>query len=87
MGDRRPVSLRVVSFESDTNWLCRLASGGAGGVLRWSDAGGEGGSGVLPADSLSNMDSLSSESWLARVGAGGRGLLRSVWERWEGLED
>jgi hypothetical protein len=85
-GDKRPASLRVVSLESDTNWLWRLASGGAGGVLRRREADGEGGSGVLPADSLSNIDSRSSESWLARVGAGGRGLLRSVCERVEGLE-
>jgi hypothetical protein len=80
-GDKRPVSFRVVSFESDTSWLCRLASGGAGGVLRRREADGEGGSGVLPADSLSKMLSLSSDSWLARAGAGGRGLLRSVCER------
>jgi hypothetical protein len=84
-GDKRPVSLRVASLESDTSWLCRLASGGAGGVLRRREADGEGGSGVFPAASLSKMLSLS-ESWLARVGAGGRGLLRSVCERCAGLE-
>ena len=78
--------IRVVSLESDTIWLCRLASGGAGGVLRRKEAEGEGGSGVFPAASLSNMLSLSSESWLSRAGAGGRGLLRSVCERWAGDE-
>ena len=81
-GESRPESLRV-SFESETSWLCRRASGGAGGVFFRIDAEGDGGSGVLPADSLSNTDSLS-DSWLDRVGAGGKGLLRSVKER--GLE-
>ena len=84
-GDKRPVSFRVASLESETSWLCRLDSGGAGGVLRRREADGEGGSGVFPAASLSKMLSLS-DSWLARVGAGGRGLLRSVCERCAGLE-
>lgn len=85
LGDRRPLSLRLDSFESETSWLCLLAIGGAGGVLRRRDADGEGGSGVFPAASLSKMLSLS-ESWLARAGAGGSGLLRSVCERCEGFE-
>jgi hypothetical protein len=85
-GDKRTVSVRDIGLESDTSWLCRRASGGAGGVLRRREADGEGGSGVFPAASLSNILSLSSDSWLARAGAGGRGLLRSVCERCAGLE-
>lgn len=50
------------------------------------DEDGEGGSGVLPKDSLSNTDSRS-ESWLVRFGGGGRGLLRSVWEMLMSLLD
>lgn len=83
LGDRRPVS-RVI-FESETSWLCRRVRGGAGGVFRLIEAGGEQGSGVFPAASLSNTDSLS-DSWDARFGAGGRGLLRSVFDRLAGLE-
>lgn len=75
-GDNRPESLRV-NFDSDTSWLCRLARGIAGGVFFRSEADGDGGSGIFPAASLSNIDSLS-ESWLDRAGAGGKGLLRSV---------
>ncbi len=78
-GESLPESLRL-NFESWTSWLCRRDSGGAGGVFFLMDDDGDGGSGVLPAASLSNTDSLS-DSWLARFGAGGRGLLRSVWER------
>jgi hypothetical protein len=44
-------------------------------LLEVSD--GDGGSGVFPADSVSNTDSRS-ESWLRLIGAGGSGLLRSV---------
>jgi hypothetical protein len=77
-GDSRPDPLRL-SLDSETIWLCRRVSGGAGGVLRFRDEEGEGGSGVLPAASLSKTDSRS-ESWLVRFGAGGRGLLRSVCE-------
>lgn len=57
--------------------------GGAGAVLRRTEAEGEGGSGVLPNDSLSNIDSRS-DSWDDRRGAGGRGLFRSVLERLRG---
>ncbi len=81
-GDNLDGSLRI-SLESGNFWLCRRVSGGAGAVFLLTDADGDGGSGVLPAASLSNMDSRS-ESWLARLGAGGKGLLRSVCER--GLE-
>lgn len=59
--------------------------GGAGGVFRRTEAEGEGGSGVLPRDSLSKTDSRS-DSWDALFGAGGRGLLRSVLERLGGEE-
>ena len=52
-------------------------SGGAGGVFRRMECGGEGGSGALPTASRSNIDSRS-ESYEARAGAGGSGLLRSV---------
>jgi hypothetical protein len=85
-GDNLPESLRVI-FESDTSWLCRRVSGRAGGVFFLTDADGDGGSGVLPAASLSNTDSRS-ESWLTRLGGGGKGLLRSVWARFDsrGLE-
>ncbi len=68
------------SLESDTSWLCLRARGGAGGVFLLIEEDGDGGSGVFPAASLSNIDSRS-DSWLARLGAGGSGLLRSVWER------
>jgi hypothetical protein len=51
--------------------------GGAGADFFRIDEDGEGGSGVLPAASLSKTDSRS-DSWLARFGAGGKGLLRSV---------
>jgi hypothetical protein len=51
--------------------------GGGGAVFLRIDEDGEGGSGVFPAASLSKIDSRS-ESWLARLGAGGKGLLRSV---------
>lgn len=78
-GDSLPESLRV-NFESDTSWLWRRVSGGAGAVFFRTDDDGDGGSGVFPAASVSNTDSRS-ESWLARLGAGGRGLLRSVCER------
>lgn len=79
LGDNR-IDDPLESFDSATIWLCRRASGGAGGFFRVMNADGDGGSGVFPADSLSNTDSRS-ESWLALFGAGGRGLLRSVWER------
>jgi hypothetical protein len=77
-GDSLPELLRV-SFESDTSWLCLLESGGAGGVFRLNDCGGDGdsGSGVFPAASLSKIDSPRSESWLVRDGAGGKGLFKS----------
>lgn len=82
-GDNLEVSGRFV-LASGIFWLCRRLNGGAGGgFFRGKEASGDGGSGVLPAASLSNMDSRS-ESWLARLGAGGKGLLRSVCER--GLE-
>lgn len=48
-----------VALDSDTNWLCRLVSGGAGGVFRVCIEDGDAGSGVLPAASLSNIDSRS----------------------------
>jgi hypothetical protein len=76
LGDNLPVVLLRVNFDSETSWLCRLVRGGGGAVFRLIDEDGDGGSGVFPAASLSNMDSRSA-SWLAR-GAGGRGLLRSV---------
>ncbi len=57
-GDSLPESLRVI-FESDIIWLCRRASGGAGGCFLRMEEDGDGGSGVLPAASLSNIDSLS----------------------------
>jgi hypothetical protein len=82
-GDRRPVS-RVI-LESDTSWLCRRVRGGAGAVFRRIEADGDGGSGVFPAASLSNIDSRS-DSWEVRFGAGGSGLLRSVFDRFWGLE-
>lgn len=59
--------------------------GGAGGSFLRIEAEGDGGSGILPADSLSNMDSRS-DSWEVRFGARGRGLLRSVLDRFGGLE-
>jgi hypothetical protein len=62
---------------SDTSWLCRLVSGGAGGVFRGCVEDSDAGSGVLPAASLSNIDSRS-DSWLALVGAAGKGLFKSV---------
>lgn len=65
---------------SDTGWPCRRVDGGAGASLRRIEVDGEGGSGVLPAASLSKTDSRST-SWLARDGASGRGLLRSVADR------
>lgn len=74
------VMLALFDLDSDTIWLCRRESGGAGGFLCRTDEDGDDGSGVFPAASLSNTDSRS-ESWLARFGAGGRGLLRSVCER------
>jgi hypothetical protein len=67
-------------LDPDTNWLCRLVSGGAGGVFRICVDDGDVGSGVLPAASLSNTDSRS-DSWLALVGAAGKGLFRSVGDR------
>jgi hypothetical protein len=70
--------LLLFSFESVTKWLCLRVTGGAGRVFSFiADDDGEGGSGIFPADSLSNTDSRS-ESWLRRFGAGGSGLLRSV---------
>lgn len=69
--------LLLFSLESEIIWLRRRAIGGTGGVFLRIDEDGEGGSGVFPAASLSNTDSLS-DSWLARFGAGGSGLLRSV---------
>lgn len=81
-GDNLDGSLKF-RFESGTFWLCRRASGGAGAAFLRKEADGDGGSGVLPAASLSNIDSRS-ESWLARLGAGGSGLFRSVCDR--GLE-
>jgi hypothetical protein len=62
---------------SGTSWLCRLVSGGAGGVFRGCVEDGDAGSGVLPAASLSNIDSRS-DSWLALMGAAGKGLFKSV---------
>ena len=56
--------------------------GGAGGIFRRSDGTGEGGSGVFPALSLSNIDSRS-ESCEVRFGAGGSGLFRSVVDGFE----
>jgi hypothetical protein len=47
------------ALESDANWLRRLVNGGAGGVFRIDNEDGDGGSGVLPADSLSKTDSRS----------------------------
>lgn len=61
---------------------CRRAKGGVGGAFLRNDADGDGGSGAFPADSLSNMLSCSA-SCTGYVGAGGRGLLRSVCERFE----
>lgn len=75
-GDNLPTSPLVI-FISDTRWECRRVSGGVGGVFRRIEPPGEGGSGALPAASRSNTDSMSN-SWKARSGAGGRGLLRSV---------
>ena len=69
-----------IALDSDTNWLCRLVSGGAGGVFRVCVEDGDGDSGVLPAASLSNIDSRS-DSWLALVGAAGKGLFRSVGDK------
>jgi hypothetical protein len=57
-GDNLPEPLRL-SFDSDTIWLCRRDSGGAGGVRFLTEDEGDGGSGVLPSDSLSNTDSRS----------------------------
>lgn len=51
--------LLLVNFDSDTIWLCRRARGGAGGFFFLIDEDGDGGSGVFPADSLSNTDSRS----------------------------
>lgn len=51
--------LLLVSFDSDTIWLCRRARGGAGGFFLRMDEDGDGGSGVFPADSLSKTDSRS----------------------------
>lgn len=51
---------------------------------------GLGGSGILPAASLSNIDSCSSswfKSLLSRRGAAGNGLLRSVCDRFRGDDD
>lgn len=55
-------------------------TGGTGACCLLTDVVGDGNSGTLPAASLSKIDSCSSASdpWLARRGAGGRGLLRSV---------
>lgn len=77
-GERRFESLRETGG-SATRWLCLLARGGAGGVFLRGDEDGDGGSGILPAASLSKTDSRS-RSLLARLGGAGRGLLRSVWE-------
>jgi hypothetical protein len=67
-------------FGSATGLPWRRAEGGAGASFRRSELEGEGGSGAFPTDSRSKTDSRS-ESWLAREGAGGSGLLRSVAER------
>jgi hypothetical protein len=69
------------TLDSETGWPWRRPAGGAGAILRRVEVDGDGGSGVFPAASVSKMDSRS-ESWLVREGAGGRGLLRSVVERW-----
>lgn len=68
------------AFGSVTGFPWRRAEGGAGASLRRSELDGEGGSGAFPTDSRSKTDSRS-ESWLAREGSGGRGLLRSVADR------
>ena len=79
-GESLPVSL--ITFVSVTCWLCRLEIGGAGGTFRRTDVEGEGGSGVFPALSLSNIDSRS-DSCEVLSGAGGSGLFRSVVEGFE----
>jgi len=80
LGDNLEVSGRC-NFASGIFWLCRRLTGGAGGgFFRCKELSGDGGSGVLPAASLSKIDSRS-DSWLALVGAAGRGLFRSVWNR------
>lgn len=58
-GDNLEVSGRC-SFASGIFWLCLRLSGGAGGAFfLCSEPSGDGGSGVLPAASLSNIDSRS----------------------------
>ena len=79
LGESLAELLRL-NFESLRSWLCLLVTGGGGAAFFLIDEDGDGGSGAFPADSLSNGDSRS-DSPLSRGGAGGKGLLRSVKER------